>query len=127
MPVAALISKLVPSRQCVRLHQPGRSSHKVPVVEGSAGRQKMDRHELSGDETENKEYLFVSRADRSYTGKVRAHVLCRHIRIGQRRERHVKLHGSIAKPFGISENGPSIEISASQPASKFADSAQCRR
>src|SRR3954469_5646934 len=73
----------------------------------------------SEDGTEKTDYLFVSGADRSYAGKVRAHVLRGYMSHRRRNAKTLKSAGSTPKLLRGSGEGLDTEARASPPTSKF--------
>jgi hypothetical protein len=94
-------------------------SKRLPAGTTSAD-MKMDPDGSSEDEIGKKEYLFVVGADRSYTAKIRAHVLRKHMRKRQRHARNQKLASSAPKPLVEEGEWVDEEINASVPGGKFA-------
>jgi hypothetical protein len=79
----------------------------------------------SEDGTEKTDYLFVSGADKSYTGKVRAHVLRGYM---SHRRRHAKtLKSAGSKPKSVRESAERFDAgtSVSPATSKFVTFALC--
>lgn len=92
------------------------------LIGESPGRRKM---EPSKDGTEKTDYLFVSGADRSYAGKVRAHVLRGYMSHRRRHAKTLKSAGSTPKSLGESAERLDAGTSASPPTSKFVTFALC--
>jgi len=112
-------------------HQQARSSclHRIKskyvrcsLVGESPGRPKMDSSE---DGTEKTDYLFVSGTDRSYAGKVRAHVLRGYMSHRRRHAKAFKSAGSTPKPLRDPPECLDAGMSVSLPTSKFVTFALC--
>jgi hypothetical protein len=79
----------------------------------------------SEDGTEKTDYLFVSGADRSYAGKVRAHVLRGYMSHRRRHAKTLKSAGSTPKSLGEPTEHIDAGTSTSPPTSKFVTFALC--
>ena len=75
--------------------------------------------ESSEDGTEKTDYLFVSGADQSYAGKVRAHVLRGYMSHRRRHAKTLRSAGSTSKPLRESAEHLVAGTSVSPLTSKF--------
>jgi hypothetical protein len=79
----------------------------------------------SEDGTEKTDYLFISGADRSYAGKVRAHVLRGYMSHRRRNAKTLKSTGSTPKPLREPTERLDAGMSISLPTSKFVTFVLC--